>query len=118
MPRKKKYSIEIYEPGSRSRVMRELQSDTPLPTISRGDLVSWDGPRKSEKMKEKPLLRVVGIEHVIRTTARGNPVHRIRVFTEEVEIVTEEHETHDATHPKFGETRKIKREQPPVLPPT
>jgi hypothetical protein len=75
------YLLRIMSPGSDRDVLDDIHSDTPIGTISVGDLL--DLPQTSHPAAA-PLLRVVGVEHQIYSNDRSGFVHLVRLFTEEV----------------------------------
>ncbi len=83
---KTEYILEIYEPGSDERILERaeqtgrFESESPFGAVQRGDLIGFptQGPRT--------VFRVVALEHWFFHRAQsGNTVHKVGIYTEEVE---------------------------------
>ena len=76
-----KYSLEIYEPGSRKDVWEVFESDLPFSSIEKGDILnpnSWEHQFNPENRVE-----VVGLEHSIWKSPTENITkHKVIVYTE------------------------------------
>ena len=84
------YSIDIYEPGSRSSVWFSFTSDTAFMPVTSGDFISpaftYDRePKEPDFDTSGSGLRVSRVEHAIRSTDGQNITHKVMVFTEEAE---------------------------------
>lgn len=83
---RKRYQLEIYEPGGARDVRVFLESDTPFQGIQRGDLIN---PRSwHDESYDGNIFRVVSVEHILWNSQEGVK-HKLCVFTEGVEDTAE-----------------------------
>ncbi len=76
------YFTEIYEPGSADDVWVALKTQTPLFSISKGDIINpamWPGTTFPNR-----VLKVVAVEHIIWEINGSHIGYKICVFTEAV----------------------------------
>lgn len=73
------YILEIYEPGSTHDAFMSFESSRPFQAISLGDLIN---PRAWLVERDPgPLLRVVGVEHMLFGKFGSDPKHKVCIFT-------------------------------------
>jgi len=79
-----KYILEIYEPDSVKDLWVDFEASEPFLSINKGDILNpgiW--PDSQSPMK---VLKVVNVEHLIFESKTDNCiVHKLMVFTKEVE---------------------------------
>ncbi len=81
-----RYTLVVFEPGSRSSRAAFFESSTPFAPISVGEAVHVGGwPKQGSQRHEPPLyLRATEVHHYIGESA-GMLRHNVTVYTEEVE---------------------------------
>lgn len=86
------YVIQIHEPGNFSGIWIEFESSTPFMTLSVGDIISPFTARNEGHEDNLPELktknndlRVTRVEHIISKVDRNNILHKLLVFTEEID---------------------------------
>ena len=92
---KKRFGLEIYEPGSTTAVIALFESETAFGAIAHGDLIRV--PSRASP------LQVVSVEHVVLNDPDGSVQHKVAIITKEV---TDTQET------------RFTREGPPPIAPT
>ena len=88
---KKRFGLEVYEPGSTTTVVAIFESETAFCAIAHGDLIrvpSWAAP-----------LQVVSVEHVVLNDPDGGAMHKVAIITREVVDTQESRFTRDGPAP-------------------
>lgn len=83
----KKYTYEIYIPGSTDDVWVVFYSDTPFIPLHRGDLLNpglWEGSQSPMK-----ILRVLNVEHLL-WESDSIVKQKVMIYSEEVDVEEEQ----------------------------